>query len=365
LLLVGFPNLAQSPSLGSFIGLNLAEAGCFLLFWAINMWIVVRGLDSIKWLEYWSAPFLLLIGIGLLIWAWIKVGSIGRILEASYQLQQSGELQKDVRFWSIFLPNLTAMVGFWATLSLNIPDFTRYAKSQKEQILGQLYGLPTTMAFYSFISIAVTSATLLVFGEAIWDPVKLLARFPSPWVVVISMIGLTIATLSTNIAANVVAPANAFANVSPRRISFRMGGMITGLIGILMFPWKLVADPNGYIFTWLIAYSALLGAIAGIMICDYYLVRRKQIDVAILFDPQGAHRGWNVPAWIAFVVSCLPVLPGFLVQVGLLSLSKPPVPDAAGLNWLALSHQLYTYAWFVTFFIAFLVYAILKRRPVS
>lgn len=341
------PGFANTPFLGDFIGLNLGQLFCFLLFWALNMYIIHKGIDSVKTLETWSAPFLILIGLCLLGWAWMEVGSMGKILEASNRLSSG----VDVDFWKIFWPNLTAMVGFWATLSLNIPDFTRYAKSQRDQIMGQVIGLPGTMVLYSFIGIAVTSATVLIFGEAIWDPVVLLGKFNSPWVVVIAMIGLTIATLTTNIAANVVAPANSIANIMPRRISFRMGGYITGFIGILIFPWKLLADPQGYIFVWLIAYSALLGALAGIMICDYYVIRKTQVDVAELFNPTGIYKGWNVRAWIAFVVSLLPVLPGFLATVHLIS------AESVGKFLM----DVYSYAWFVTFFVSFGAYWSLKR----
>ncbi len=345
LMLVVIPDLANSPFLGDFIGINLAQFGCFMVFWFINMYIVYRGIDSIKKLETWAAPFLLLIGIALLGWAWAEVGSMGKILDASYQLAATS----DVDFWKIFWPSLTAMVGFWATLSLNIPDFTRYAKSQNDQMLGQIIGLPGTMVLYSFIGIAVTSATLLIFGEAIWDPVALLGKFDNPTVVIISMLGLVIATLSTNIAANVVAPANSIANISPKKISFRIGGYITGVIGILIFPWKLLADPEGYIFTWLIAYSALLGALAGVMICDYYLIRKTELNLAELFKQNGIYRGWNVNAWIAFIVSILPVLPGFLATISFL--------DSVGQFWL----NLYSYAWFVTFFIAFGLYWVMEK----
>lgn len=347
LLLVMMPGLADSLWLGDFVGLNLAQLGCFLLFWLMNMWIIYRGIDSIKTLETWAAPFLLLIGLALLGWAWASVGSLGDILGASYLLAEAGE----VNFWKIFWPGLTAMVGFWATLSLNIPDFTRYARSQRDQIVGQAIGLPGTMVLYSFIGIAVTSATVLIFGEAIWDPVILLGRFESPLVVAIAMIGLTVATLSTNIAANVVAPANSFANIMPSRISFRMGGYITGVIGILIFPWKLLADPHGYIFLWLIAYSALLGALAGVMICDYYIVRRTRIDLPQLYKPDGIYRGWNRPAWLAFTLSILPVLPGFMVTVQLLP------AEAVGSFWT----ELYSYAWFVTFFLSFGLYWLLVK----
>ncbi len=348
LLAVMFPSLASTPYLGDFIGLNAAQAICFLFFWFINIWIVYRGIDSIKKLEAWSAPFLLLIGLSLLLWAWFRVGSMNDILKASHTLSA----QNNVDFWKIFFPGLTAMVGFWATLSLNIPDFTRYARSQKDQAMGQLIGLPPTMVFYSFIGIAVTSATVLLYGEAIWDPVVLMEKFESPAVVIISMLGLTIATLSTNIAANVVAPANGFSNIAPKKISFKMGGYITGIIGILIFPWKLIADPQGYIFRWLIAYSALLGAMAGIMICDYYLVRKTKITVAELFNPNGPYKGWNAPAWIAFVISILPVIPGFLIAVGASKVGSFP----------AFLNELDSYAWFVTFILSFLIYLLIAKK---
>ena len=342
LLLIIWPGLANSPYLGDFIGLNLGQLFCFLLFWLMNMWIIYRGIESIKQLENWAAPFLLLIGVGLLLWAWFRVGSMSEILDASYLLAS----ESDVKFWKIFWPGLTAMVGFWATLSLNIPDFTRYAKTQKDQIVGQAIGLPGTMVLFSFIGIAVTSATVIIFGEPIWDPVVLLGKFESPWVVALSMIGLTIATLSTNIAANVVAPANSIANIMPSKISFRLGGYITGVIGILIFPWKLLADPHGYIFVWLIAYSALLGALAGVMICDYYIIRKTELDLAQLFKVDGIYKGWNGRAWIAFGASLLPVLPGFLATVYLI-----PAESIGGF-WM----EVYSYAWFVTFFVSFALY---------
>ncbi len=348
LALVFIPGLANSPFLGDFMGINLAQFACFLIFWAMNIYIIHKGIETMKVFETWAAPFLLLIGAGMLVWAWSEVGSMGEILEASYTLSQNSE----VEFWRIFWPNLTAMVGFWATLSLNIPDFTRYAKSQRDQIRGQILGLPTTMVFYSFIGIAVTSATVIIFGEAIWDPVVLLGKFDSAFVVILSMLGLTIATLSTNIAANVVAPANGFANIAPKKISFKMGGYITGVIGIVIFPWKLMADPSGYIFTWLIAYSALLGAIAGVMISDYYLVRKGTLNLADLYKNDGPYKGWNKPAWIAFVLSILPVVPGFLVTVNAIS------AESVG-TFLV---DLYSYAWFVTFALSLLLYYLMSKK---
>jgi NCS1 family nucleobase:cation symporter-1 len=258
------------------------------------------------------------------------------------------------QFWTFFFPALTGMIGFWATLSLNIPDFSRYAHTQRDQIVGQALGLPLTMALYSFIGVAVTSATTIIYGTTLWDPVDVLTRFQNPAVLLLAMVALCVATLATNIAANVVSPANDFAHLAPRRISFRVGGFITGVIGILMMPWKLVADPSGYIFTWLVGYSALLGPIGGIMIADYFVCRRGQLDLKALYDPRGAHgytHGFSLVALGAFLVAVLPSLPGFLVQVHLL--------DGSGLPSFLLG--LYNYAWFVGFGLAFTLYVALRK----
>jgi NCS1 family nucleobase:cation symporter-1 len=246
------------------------------------------------------------------------------------------------------------MIGFWATLSLNIPDFSRYAKSQRDQVLGQALGLPLTMALYSFIGVAVTSATTIIYGATIWDPVDVLRRFTNPVVLVVAMVALCIATLATNIAANVVSPANDFAQLAPRRISFRTGGLITGLLGIAMMPWKLVADPSGYIFTWLIGYSALLGPIGGIMIADYFVYRRRQLQLAALYSTSGEYHyrgGYSGVAIIALLAGALPSLPGFLATVHWIDGSNVP----------SLLLELYHYAWFVGFGLAFTVYLALRR----
>lgn len=342
LLLVVWPGLAQSVSLGDWLGLNLAQAICFFVFWALNLWVVHCGIETIKRLESWSAPFLLAMGLGLLAWAVVAAGSVDAVLGASETLR--GDSTKSIG--QIFWPGLTAIVGFWATLSLNIPDFTRYAQSQRAQISGQILGLPTTMTFFSFIGIFVTSATILVFGEAIWDPVALLGRFDSPLLIALSLVALTVATLTTNIAANIVAAANDIANLAPRRISFRAGGYITGVVGVLMCPWKLIADPHGYIFLWLIAYSSLLGAVAGVMLCDYFVLRKGKLNVTDLFRDGGIYSRWNLRAWLALALSLLPVLPGFGLQTGLLDAA------AIGEGW----NTLYSYAWFITLALSFTLY---------
>ncbi|HEY5226959.1 MAG TPA: cytosine permease, partial [Opitutaceae bacterium] len=257
-------------------------------------------------------------------------------------------------FLAYFIPALTGMVGFWATLSLNIPDFSRYAASQRDQVIGQALGLPLAMAFYSFIGVAVTSATVVIFGRTIWDPLEVLVQFRNPFVLVLAMLALCIATLATNIAANVVSPANDFAHLSPRRISFRIGGLITGLIGIGMMPWRLVADPSGYVFTWLLGYSALLGPIGGIMIADYFVLRRMRLDVQALYDPEGAYsysNGWSLVAVAAFLLAVLPNLPGFLAQVGCVNPAHVP----------GFFLSLYSFAWFAGFAIAFVAYIILRK----
>ncbi len=262
--------------------------------------------------------------------------------------------------FTVFFPLLTAMVGYWATLSLNIPDFTRYARSQKDQILGQAIGLPTTMTLYAFVGVAATCASLIAFPRILapeaapWDPVALLAHLRIPWMLVLSMAILALATLTTNIAANVVAPANGFSNLAPTRISFRLGGLVTGLIGIVMMPWKLLANVGAYIFTWLIGYSALMGGVAGVMIADFYLVRRRRLDLEGLYRTDGPYAfsaGFNWAGIAAFVLGVLPNIPGFLVQVEILPPEMVP----------GFFRSLYTYAWFTSFAIAFAVYTVWMR----
>ncbi|HVE14134.1 MAG TPA: cytosine permease, partial [Elusimicrobiota bacterium] len=255
------------------------------------------------------------------------------------------------QFWSFFFPALTGMIGFWATLSLNIPDFTRYARSQRDQILGQALGLPTTMGLFSFIGVAVTSATVVIYKESIWDPVVLLTKFRNPVVLAVSLVSLCIATLATNIAANVVGPANDLAHLWPKRISFRTGGYLTGVAGILIQPWKLVADPTGYIFKWLVAYSSLLGSIGGILIYDYFVLRGCRLEVPELYSREGRYwysGGVNPKAMIALVLGILPVIPGFLGTVGLASVAP---------FWITMYH----YAWFISFGVSFAVYGALSR----
>src|SRR5262245_43510061 len=251
----------------------------FLLFWGIQVFIILKGVEGIKYLETWSAPLLLAGGLILLVWAASKAGGLGLALERSAALQKQQN-----EFWTIFPGALTASVGYWATLSLTIPDFTRYARSQKSQMLGQAIGLPPTMTAFAFIGVAVTSATLVIYGTAIPNPVDLMSRFDSVAVILFATLVIMAAQLTTNLAANVVSPSNDFSNLNPRKISYVTGGMITAVIGVLMMPWKLMESMGAYIFTWLVGYSGLMGAIAGILICDYWILRRQRLDLAGLFD---------------------------------------------------------------------------------
>lgn len=348
IVLIVFPVLADAPALlPAVLDVSLVQFICFMMFWSINIYLIWRGVESIKVLETAAAPFLLLCGFALLAWAYVRADGFGPMLQAPSQLATPKE------FWGFFFPALTAMVGYWATLSLNISDFTRYAADQRSQVYGQALGLPTTMTFFAFIGVAVTSATLVIFGEAIWDPVVLVRRFDSPVVVSFAMVAVVIATLSTNVAANVVGPANDFSNLWPSRINFKRGGYITGVIGILMMPWKLLADPNGYIFTWLIGYSALLGPIVAILLVDYFIIRRRYLHTDDLYRHHGRYRyqaGFNLRAVAALFIGVLPNVPGFLIQVGVLPAEQ----------W-QLSANLYNYAWFLGFALAAISYGLLMR----
>ena len=312
---------------------------CFFAFWALNMFVIWRGIETIRFLEGIGAPFMLGVGLLLLWWITGKAGGFGPVLSTPSKFHSTAEFMK------FFIPSLTGMVGFWATVALNIPDFTRYAKSQKAQMLGQALGLPLAMTLYSFIGVAVTSASVVLFGEAIWDPVVLLGRFNEPVIASVALVALLIATLNTNVAANVVSPSNDFSNLNPRLISFRTGGLITGVLGIAMMPWKLLGDFSAYIFGWLIGYSGLLGPIAGVMIADYFVVRKRVLSVPELYQRGGEYEysnGVNYRAMAALAAGILLALLGLVV---------PP------LRWL------YDYAWFVGFLVSGAVYlAAMNRR---
>ena len=348
---VFFPALVQAAPL-PVLGINLPQLLCFLFFWGINMWIIFRGIDSIRFLLSIKAPLLIVLGLLLLGWAYHAAGGFGPILSQPSAFAPGQP--KAGGFWKFFVPALTGMISFWATLSLNIPDFSRYARSQRDQVAGQALGLPLTMAFYSFIGVAVTSATAIIYGVTLWDPVDVLTRFKNPAVLIVAMLALCVATLATNLAANVVGPANDFAALSPKRVSFRTGGLITGIIGVVIMPWKLVADPSGYIFTWLVGYSALLGPIAGILIADYFVIRHRTLDPAALYAPHGKYAyasGYSLAGLGALGLAILPNLPGFFVTVHWLPRTLVPAFLVAA----------YDYAWFLGFAVAFVAYLSLRK----
>ncbi|MFN8297050.1 MAG: NCS1 family nucleobase:cation symporter-1 [Chitinophagales bacterium] len=350
MLRLWMPSLETLPQIfpASF-GLETGPAICFFTFWLLNMFVVYLGVESIKRLLVFKAFFLPAAALALLFWAISAGHGLGPILE------QPSKFSTTEDFFKFFFPALTGMVGFWATLSLNIPDFTRYAKSQKAQVVGQAIALPSSMTLFSFIGVVVTSATTIIYGTTIWDPLVLAGKFESKLLVSVAMIAVAISTLATNIAANIVSPANDFANLAPSKINFRIGGYITGVIGILIFPWKLIADPSGYIFTWLVGYSSLLGPVGGIMIADYYFIRKKELVVNELYNASGIYsfkNGINAAAIIALLVGIAPNVLGFLVTIKVIDTASVP-------NFFV---QLYSFAWFVGFIISGLTYFILMRN---
>jgi NCS1 family nucleobase:cation symporter-1 len=333
------------------LGINGAQLLCFLAFWAIQLYYIVHGMDAIRKLETYTAPLKILICFVLLAWVHNKAGGFGDLLSAPSQFVEGGK--KAGQFWSVFWPSLTAMVGFWATLALNIPDFTRFAKTQRDQVVGQTVGLPVPMALLSMMAVIVTSATVVLYGKAIWDPVDLASRMTGV-AVLVALIILLIDTVSVNLAANLVGPAYDFSALAPKRITYRTGGYITAAIAIVMMPWKILESTQGYVFTWLIGYSALLGPIAGILIVDYYLVRKTELNVAELYREGGQYSynsGWNMAALAAFIVGVLPNIPGFLNAA--FPASFPDVGDGF--------KTIYTYAWFVGVAISAVVYGIMMK----
>ena len=311
---------------------------CFLGFWLLNMAVVWRGVESIRFLQSFSAPFLLVMSLILLAYMTHKAGGFGPMLSAPSRFHSTSA------FLHFFFPMLTAMVGYWATLSLNIPDFTRYARSQDSQIVGQAFGLPVAMTLYSFIGIACTSASTVVFGTPIWSPITLLGRFHQPAIAFLALVSILIATLNVNIGANVVSPSNDFSNLAPRYISFRTGGLITGFLGLAMMPWCLMSSFGTYIFGWLVGYSGLLGPVAGIMVADYFLLRHRHLVVPDLYRSNGLYtytRGFNPRALFALVLGVVAALIGLLVPA---------------------LRPLYDYAWFVGFFLSAAVYLALTYR---
>jgi NCS1 family nucleobase:cation symporter-1 len=320
----------------------------FAIFWVLNIIIILWGMEAIKRFESWAAPVLIVVFLGLMVWMIAQAGSLGEVIQEPGTLGWGGD------FWAVFPISLMGMIAFWSTLSLNMPDFTRFGRSQREQAVGQALGLPTTMTLFPLVGVLTTSATVVVFGEAIWDPVALTGRLDNPILLVIMLVTLALATLSTNVAANVVSPSYDFSNVFPKLISFRTGGIITGIIGILIMPWNLLSDPNSYIFTWLGTYGGATGAIAGVLVADYWLIRRRQLRLADLYRSSGSYRyagGWNWIAVVALLVGILFAIGGAYSQV-----DGQPFP-ADGI--IPILKPLYDYSWVVGLVVAGALYWIL------
>ncbi|XP_031502751.1 purine-uracil permease NCS1-like [Nymphaea colorata] len=331
----------------SWLDASLLQLAFFFLFWILQVVVIWKGMDGVRRLQKYSAPILIILAILLLVWAYVRAGGFGSMLSTESTLTPS-------EFWRLFFPCLTACVGTWSTMALSIPDFTRFARSQGDQALGQAIGMPLSSAAYAFIGLAVTSSTQVIFGETISNPILLLPMIStSVPIILISIVGITLAVLTTNVAANVVAPANAIVNLNPARFGFRGGALVTAVIGILFQPWRLYGSSETYVDTWLVGCSALLGPVAGIVVVDYWVLRRGVLDVGALYSmnpvsPYWYFRGFNLAAIAAMVVPVLVVIPGFLYEVGILN-SVPAVLVG-----------IYDVAWFITFFSAGALYWILS-----
>lgn len=336
-LIPGWNNMSSKVE-----GHTLSAWLSFAIFWTLNIAVVFRGMDLMKKLASLAAPFVFIMTGALAYWAVNKANGLGHILARPTELNDLSS------FMPLFIPSLTAMIGYWATLSLNMPDFTRFGQSQQEQTIGQVVALPSAMTIYSGMGVLITSAALLIYPkvspEVLWDPVKLVGQFEDKWIVAIAMFTIVLASLCVNAAANVVSPANDFANAFPKYISFSRGALITGIVGVCMQPWKLLSDASAYIFVWLQGYSGGLGSIAGVLIVDYWIIRKKQLELPDLYLPNGVYsytNGWNWRAAIATVIGCI------IAWIGAIPAAKEAVPFLG---------TLYEYAWFVGLGVSGLTY---------
>lgn len=339
----------------SFVGISLGHFLCFLAFWLLQLYFILHGMESIKKLETWTAPLKVAMCLFLLWWVSEKAGGLGHIFDQPSEFVSGGK--KEGQFWTYFWPSLTAMVGYWATLALNIPDFTRFAKSQKDQVVGQALGLPGPMALLSLMSVTVTSATVIIYGQEIWDPVDLASRMTGIGVG-IALLVLVLDTLCCNLAANMVGPAYDFSALWPQKISYKMGGIITASIGVIIMPWKILESTDGFIFTWLVGYSALLGPVAGILLVDYFIIRKSNILVNDLYSYSGRYQykhGWNVAALISFIIASGVNIPGFLHTA--FPDTFPNIPE--------FFVSLYSYAWFIGLVLSSSLYYLQMKKSIN
>ncbi|GBF90275.1 nitrate reductase [Raphidocelis subcapitata] len=351
------PALARALVACGWFGINttIGGASIFQMLQAVTggalaaetVAVITRGIACIKAVEKYSAPVLVALALALMAWAVSAAGGFGPMLAAP------SRLATPAAFWAVFLPSLTAQVGYWGTLALNVSDFTRYAVSQRAQLVGQAVGLPPFMAAFAFVGLAVTSASVVIYGAPVIDPVQLLARLTNPAAIVVSLFGLILATLTTNIAANVVGPANAFVNLAPSRVSFRTGAVITAVLGAAILPWRLLSSSSSFI-GWLVAYSSLLGPVTGVIIADFWGVRARRLDVDALYSSEatGAYHysgGYNRAALVAVAAGVAPCVPGMLAALGLAGPAPP------------LFAVIYDGAWFVGTAVSAAVYVTLMR----
>lgn len=325
----------------SWLGISMSELGCFLIFWLLQILFILHGVNGIRYLEKYSAPVLIALSAALLIWAYVKAGGFKEMLSASSQFGEGGT--KQGQFWVVFLSGLTANIGTFATLSLSMSDFTRYARSQTDQVLGHV-ALPISIVAFSFVGLAVSSSTEKIFGYIISNPVELLAQIGGIIPTLISIFGVTLIVLTTNVA-NIMAPSNALINLNPAYISFRMGALLTAVLGILIQPWRLFQNGDTFLNKWLLGYSFLVGPLTSIIMIDYYILRHCDLDIHALYYLDNVQhywyfKGYNIKAVIAFVAGVAPNIPGFLYTIGALK----QVPS----GFLVL----YEVSWFSSFIMA-------------
>lgn len=342
----------------------------FAIFWLLNVYIILKGMETLRIFESWSAP--LLVGFSLLLTIWMVVLAAGEPAGIGSIFAQPSQVGWGAGFWLLFFPSLMGMIAFWSTLSLNMPDFTRFGRGQREQAMGQALGLPTTMTLFSVLAVITTSATVAVFGAPIWNPVELVSQLGAGGgaiatiVVILALFAVSLATLTTNVAANLVSPSYDFSNALPRLISFRTGGLITAVIGIVIQPWNLLANPNVYVFTWLGFYGGALGTIAGVLIADYWVIRRTRLRLGDLYRPNGAYRytgGFNWRALVAFGLGAILAVGGAYSAIGADGNPTGPFPAGGLIPFLHFELPwggfLYDYSWVVGLLVAFVVYWLL------
>jgi nucleobase:cation symporter-1, NCS1 family len=334
----------------------------FVIFWLMNLYIILKGMDALRIFENWSAPFLIVVSVLLAVGMVMAAGGLG---DALARPNAFGGWTGD--FWKLFFPGLMAMIAFWSTMSLNMPDFTRFGRSQRDQVVGQALGLPTTMTLFAVLAVITASAAAVVYGSKVdvFDPVALVAQFGNPIVTIVALFAVMLATLTTNVAANLVSPSYDLSNAAPRRISFRTGGIITAIVAVVLQPWYLISNPQIYIFTWLGFYGGALGAIAGVLIADYWLIRRTQLRLADLYRPDGIYRLINWRGVAALLIGGVLAVGGAYSALDASGKPTGPFPQGGIIGFLHVQLPwggfLYDYSWIIGLVVAFIAYWVLAK----